>query len=112
MMNNLELVQKQLEAYNAFDLEKFCACYHQEIIAKKLPEAKILIQGMESFKSTYQKLFLTHPQQNCVLKSRILINDVVIDEEFISGRSNKPEGLHAVAIYGFRDGLIDRVWFS
>ena len=37
---------------------------------------------------------------------------VQIDEEWVTGALKYPNGLHAVAIYGFRDELIDRVWFA
>jgi len=46
------------------------------------------------------------------IKSRVILTDSVVDEEWITGAAKYPEGLHAVAIYAFRDGLIDRVWFT
>ena len=110
MKENIDLVQQQLEAYNSFDLEKFSNCYHPEVIVKMLIADRIIIQGMEEFRKTYADVFKLHPTQTCHLKSRIVTNDSVIDEEFITGRSTHPDGLHAVAIFGFRDSLIDRVW--
>ena len=110
MKENIGLVQQQLEAYYSFDLEKFSKCYHPEVIVKMLIEDRIIIQGMEEFRTTYAEVFKLYPTQICHLKSRIVTNDSVVDEEFISGRSTHPDGLHAVAIFGFRDNLIDRVW--
>jgi hypothetical protein len=111
MKNNIDLVQAQLEAYNTCDLVKFIESYHPEIVVKLLMDDKIIIQGMKEFITTYENLFKLHPAQICHLKSRVITNDSVIDEEFITGRSSNPDGLHAVAIYGFRENLIDRVWF-
>ena len=111
MNNKISLVQAQLDAYNRRDLKNFCECYHPEVIVKLLMENTTLIQGMRDFIDSYENLFQLHPEQLCQLKSRIITADSIIDEEFITGRANHPDGLHAVAIYGFRDDLIDRVWF-
>ena len=111
MKKNVDIVQAQLEAYNRCDLEAFCECYHPDVIVKLLMENKILIQGKNEFMLSYEKLFKSHPEQVCHLKTRIVTNDAVIDEEFITGRATHPQGLSAVAIYGFREELIDRVWF-
>ena len=98
MKNYTDIVQAQLEAYNRCDLETFCECYHPEVVVKLLMEDRILIQGINEFTLSYEKLFKLHPGQVCHLQSRI-------------GRVTHPEGLRAVAIYGFRENLIDRVWF-
>jgi hypothetical protein len=39
------------------------------------------------------------------------MTDSIIDEGLIFGPPLFSEGLRAVAIYGFRDGFIDKVWF-
>ena len=33
-------------------------------------------------------------------------------EDFVTGDKAFPYGLHSTVIYGFRDELIDRVWFA
>ena len=111
MQKKIDLVQGQLDAYNNFDLETFCSFYHQEIQVHSLLEAKLLTSGMNDFRISYSKLFQTFPNQKCILKSRIIKTDTILDEEMILGRPAYPDGLSAVAIYAFRDGLIDRVWF-
>jgi len=44
-------------------------------------------------------------------KSQIILDELIIDEECTEWRPTYPDGLHAVAIYSFRDNLIDRVCF-
>jgi hypothetical protein len=66
---------------------------------------------MDAFKNVYRDLFEKSPALYCELKSRIVLETAVIDEEMVTGIPRYPNGLHAVAIYGFRDGKIDRVWF-
>lgn len=111
MIQSIALVQGQLEAYNNFDIDKFCSFYHPEIIVTELLENKILSDGIVKFRTNYEQLFSKYPNQKCILKSRIVAGDAIVDEELILHRPAYPDGLHAVAIYSFRDNLIDRVWF-
>lgn len=106
-----KIVQKQLDAYNARDLERFCACYHPEIKIVRLLSGITTITNISEFMELYRNLFASNPKLHCKLRSRIVLESVVIDEEFITGLQRAVDGLHTVAIYGFRDGLIDRVWF-
>jgi hypothetical protein len=111
MKTNLELVEGQLQAYNQLNLEDFCSFYHQDIVVESLTEKEILFQGINTFKDRYRNLFRNNPNQICILKSRILVKDSIIDEELIIGREGFQEGIKAVAIYFFQDGLISRVVF-
>jgi len=110
-MSYLSLVQGQLEAYNNFHLDAFCSFYHSEITVKSGVQDIILIQGMRDFKISYDKVFKSFPNQECILKSRIILEKCIIDEELILGRPEHTDGLHAVAIYTFSDNLIKHVCF-
>ena len=105
------LVQGQLEAYNRRDLESFCSHYHPDVEAVDLISGETLCKGMEQFAARYEQRFSASPELHCDLRSRIVLESSVIDEEYVSGAAQFPGGLHAVAIYGFRAELIDRVWF-
>jgi hypothetical protein len=107
----LEIVQAQLEAYNKRDIEGFAKCFHPEVKSFMLVSDKQTNDGITKFKIGYGKFFSENPNLHCELKSRIVLDQVVIDEEFVTGASKFPDGLHAIAIYAFRDGLIDRIWF-
>lgn len=106
-----KLAQKQLDAYNQQDLEAFCSCYHPQVIVTNLLSGSIRCQGKADFTKIYRALFESSPKLHCELKSRIVLEATVMDEEYVTGSSRSPQGIHTVAIYGFRDGLIDRVWF-
>ena len=109
----VSLVEGQLEAYNNRDVEKFCTYFHPEVQAFRLnPVFEHRIKSLEEFSNGYAKMFAESPELYCQIKSRILLNESVIDEEWITGSANFPNGLHACAVYAFRDGLIDRVWFA
>jgi len=105
------LAQRQLEAYNQRDLKAFCDCYHPEVHVMNLISNEVHCTNKIQLEASYQELFSSSPKLHCELKSRIVLDTTIIDEEWVSGSSRYPKGVHAVAIYGFRDGLIDRVWF-
>ena len=106
----IEIVQKQLTAYNEKNLIQFSECYHEDIECYRINNSPIC-KGKKSFNSMYENLFLTSPLLRCEVKSRIVLDEFVIDEEFVTGRSNKTDILHVAVIYGFRDGFIEKVWF-
>jgi hypothetical protein len=106
------LVQRQLDAYNSRDLDGFTACYHPEISVIQLVTNQTVVNGRDAFRRRYADLFNANPDLRGELRSRIVLSASVIDEEWVTGSSFAPNGLHTVAIYAFRDGLIDRVWFA
>ena len=52
-----ELASRQLAAYNAADLDAFCACYHDEVVVLD-GEDKVL-EGIHDFRRRYEGLFET-----------------------------------------------------
>lgn len=107
----ISLVQGQLDAYNQRNLEKFCGFFHNNIIVRNLAAGTTVCEGMAAYQKIYGPLFANNPGLHCKLEHRTVLDSAVIDEEWVTGIEKFPEGLKAVAIYGFRDGLIDRVWF-
>lgn len=104
------LAQKQLDHYNRVDLEPFCRCFHPEVRVLDLGSGRVACEGMPRFREIYEKLFREKPRRHCELRSQVVLGETVLDEEWVTGMAARPEGLHAVVIYGYRDGLIDRVW--
>jgi hypothetical protein len=113
-MDNLEirkkLITNQEKYYNERNLDLFCACFHPEIETYTLG-SETKKKGMEQFRVGFKKLFESSPNLHCKIKNRIFINETVIDEEWVTGSSNYPDGIHAVAIYGFKEGLISSICF-
>ena len=108
----LELVEGQLQAYNLRDIEKFCLFFHPEVKTFKLSDQSLICEGINQFKIIYQKRFSENPSLHCELKSRIVLGESIIDEEWVTGLTGDLPPSHVVAIYSFRDNLIDRVWFT
>jgi hypothetical protein len=103
-----EVVDAQLRAYNAHDLEAFCATYAHDAVLSKPAVNQELARGMEAIRALYAKLF-SNSKIHCEIKSRIEISNFVIDHERITGRTDGL--LEAVAIYEVRDSLIRSVLF-
>lgn len=108
----LVLVQRQLEAYNRRDIDGFCDCFHSNVMTSQLATGMTISKGLVAFRHIYSKLFSSTPNLHCELKTRVVLDQTVVDEEIVTGIARSPQGIHAVAIYGFRDGKIDRVWFA
>lgn len=102
------LAQRQLNAYNARDLEAFLAPYAAEVEVLDL-EGKVLRKGHEAFRKSYGDMFEKNPKLHCELLQRMVLGNWVIDEERVTGRG--PEPIHAAAIYEVKEGKILRVRF-
>jgi hypothetical protein len=104
----VQLVQQQLNAYNAHDLDAFLEPYAEEVELYEFP-AKLLSKGKTQMRRDY--LFITQtPALYCRLQNRVVQGNMVIDHEEVSGFGGKP--LHAVAIYIIEKGKISKVYFK
>jgi uncharacterized protein (TIGR02246 family) len=107
-MTPLDVVQAQLEAYNAQDLDAFCACFAKDCVIGDLNGA-ITQEGAGQIRERYEAMFAQYPENKAHIVSRMAAGNVVIDHERIQ---RSPElRLEAIAIYTVRDGLISRVDF-
>jgi hypothetical protein len=107
--NAAETVDRQVEAYNAGDVDAFAACYAEDL--EIVDAAGIeLTRGRAQLVEQYGQWFASNPELHAEIVSRIEIGAFVIDAERVSGT---PEGdMQAVAIYRVDEaGLIDRVQF-
>lgn len=103
-----DLAQRQLDAYNAHDLEAFVACYHPEVEVRDFPAGTLRMQGMAPFRERYAQV-LAKPGLRADVVKRVALGQVVIDEERVVGLRDGV--FEAVAIYEVEGALIRRVWF-
>lgn len=104
-----DIVQQQVNAYNARDLEAFIATYSPDIKIYAHPDT-LRGSGHAEMRKTYGDLFKRVPKLHCEIANRIVMGNFVIDQERVTGNPNGAV-INAVAIYEVRDGLIQRVWF-
>ncbi|MBD8071468.1 nuclear transport factor 2 family protein [Bacillus sp. PS06] len=110
MSRAAELAQKQLDAYNAQNIEEFVAQYSEDIIVMDFPSNEVTLSGKEAFRERYQTLFQNNPNQHAELKARLVKGNIVIDHEYVTGRANGVE-VEAIAMYETNDDCITKVWF-
>lgn len=101
------IVDKQLEVYNARDINGFVATYDENIETYDFP-SKLRSKGHEQLRSGYKGFFESTPDLNCTITQRIVLGNIVIDEEFLTINGNNAD---AVAIYEVKDGKIAKVTF-
>ncbi|HEY8572022.1 amidohydrolase family protein [Phenylobacterium sp.] len=105
------LVQRQLEAYNAHDLEAFAATYAEDIEIFDLPGAAAGRTGKAALRETYGPLFQRLPQLRCEAAHRVVEGPFVIDQE-VCRPTPQARPRRATAIYQVENGRIRRVWFA
>ncbi len=103
------LAQRQLNAYNARNLDAFVSNYHPEVEVYNFPD-QLQYKGRENMRPGYGRFFEANPRLHCELVNRIVIGKRVIDREHITGLSNGGS-FDAVAIYEIEGGLIRKVFF-
>lgn len=106
------VVQRQLEAYNARDVEAFLATYDPQAELFGFP-SQPQARGHAALRAMYAALFARSPQLKATVDKRIVQGSFVIDRERVTGMPGLPEGqaMEAVAIYEVVGGRIRRVWF-
>ncbi|VAW13274.1 hypothetical protein MNBD_BACTEROID03-2779 [hydrothermal vent metagenome] len=101
------IVQKQLDAYNARDIEAFLDTYSNNVVVCNFPN-KMQFKGIAKMRSSYSDFFKSTPDLNCIIKNRIIIGNKVIDEEYLTVNG---VNFNAVAIYEVENGKIAKVTF-
>jgi hypothetical protein len=104
------LVQRQLDAYNAKNLEAWLATYAPDAKQFEFP-ATLLTDGHDQIRARTGPRF-QEPDLHAKLLSRSVMDDIVIDHEEVT--RNFPEGrgtIRLVCIYRVRDGLIREASF-
>ena len=109
-MSNVSVAQKQLDAYNAQDLDTYVSFFAEDCVVSGLNGTPTETSA-EAIRARYAKAFETFPQNKAELKSRIAVGNTVVDHELVI-RKPGGEQFEIIAIYTFKDGLISRVDFA
>ncbi|MFM9434997.1 hypothetical protein ACFDR9_002059 [Janthinobacterium sp. CG_23.3] len=104
------VVQAQLDAYNAHDVEALLAVYADDVQHFQHPDT-LLASGSEAIRARFTARFASG-KPRAVLLHRIVCGDTVIDHETVhSSSADGPVSVDLVAIYEVRDERIARAWF-
>jgi hypothetical protein len=102
-------VRRQLEAYNAHDLERFIAEYTEDVQVFRPPAKEPVLSGKKAFAEHYVKNRFNIPTLHARVVNRIVSGNIVVDHEAIAGLPDGRTG--AVAVYEVVEGRIRTVWF-
>ncbi|MGC1515471.1 MAG: nuclear transport factor 2 family protein [Maribacter sp.] len=100
------IVQKQVDTFNARDLDAFAACFTEDVVVSNFPADTMNI-GRSNLKDTYRKFYERTPSVEVKVASRIRLGSTVIDQEVVT--IGDEQNLQ-VAIYE-TDGLIKTMTF-
>lgn len=103
------VVQKQIEAFNAHDLEAFLAVFGEGLEMAALPGGPGGASGKARLREIYAERFRKNPDLRATVLDRMVSGTFVIQRERISGRAGKAP-LEATVIYQVKAGAIRRMW--
>ena len=107
----VSVVQRQLDAYNARDIDALMATYADDIEQFDFPNT-VLAVGAAAVRAR-QSVRLQEPDLYARLLGRTAMGNLVIDHEIVT--RNFPEGIGTVeliAIYEVQGDRIQRAWFK
>ena len=107
-MTPREIANRQLDLYNARDLEGFCALFAENAVLTDLPSGTVLASGAAAIRAMYRDRF-SNPKLHCRVHSHNDIASMAIDRETVEGLPGGPVDI--LAIYQVENDLIQSVWF-
>lgn len=109
-MSPVEIVQRQLDAFNEHDLEAFMPLFADDVVIYDLLDGHVVLRGIESFRQRYVEVFRERPLVRAELGGRLALGQIVIDlEQLTDGDEHPPE--EALAIYEIKGEVVTRMWF-
>ncbi|EZH74056.1 hypothetical protein ATO12_14365 [Aquimarina atlantica] len=102
-----QVVQRQVNAYNARDIDVFMDTYSEDIKIYNFPE-KISMNGKDQMRERFKSMFQRVPNLYCEIKNRIVLGNKVVDHEYVKFGEKYSS---VIAIYEVIDGKISKVTF-
>jgi putative hydrolases of HD superfamily len=105
------VVQRQLDAYNARDINALMALYADDVQHFEFPSTLVAADAAEV--RARLALRFTEPHLHARLLSRTVMGELVIDHEVVT--RDFPEGIGTVeliAMYEVKSDRITRAWFK
>ena len=108
-MSPTDVVQRQLDAYNAHDLAAFLATYSETADLTRIGKAEAPLTGKGAISDLYASRVFNVQGHRAELVGRLVLGNKVVDHERVFGLSSEP--FEALAVYEVKEELIQRVWF-
>lgn len=105
-----EVVQRQLDAFNAHDLATFLPLFDDDVVIFDLVNGTEVLRGIDAFRDRYAAVFRDRSLVQAELAGRLTLGRFVIDRERLTdGDDHPPED--ALAIYEVAADVVTRMWF-
>lgn len=107
----LQVVQGQLEAYNAKDIEAFMQWWADDCQYFAFPST-LLANGAEAIRERHIDRF-KEPNLHGHLHSRVQVDNLIIDYETVTRTFAEGDGeVDVVCMYEIGEGKIKKAWFK
>ena len=107
-MSVVDVVQRQLEAYNDRDLERFVAEYSNTVQIFRPPVVQPTISGKAQLSEFYRTQRFSLSALKAEILNRMVLGSRVVDHERIWGVRDKP--FEVAVVYEVVDETIQTVW--
>lgn len=104
-----DVVNEQLRAYNARDINAFAATYADNVCTYEMPHAKVMVRGKKDLVEKYGSETFKREGLRAEILSRTVIGNKVIDHEKTWGIRAEP--VECAVVYEVHEGLITAAWF-
>jgi hypothetical protein len=99
-------VQANLEAYNAHDIEAFMSYFSEDVTMVNFNDSKQTAKGISEVRAIYEPYFKASPNLNSKILKRTVLDNKVIDHEYITGAQGSKEAFEIVLIYEVENNKI------
>jgi len=108
VLTPLQLAQRQLDAYNARDLDRFLANFSEDVRLYRMPALEPVLMGKKEFGEFYASRRFNGPVLHAELISRTVLGNKVFNCERMRGLREHP--IERIAVFEVHEGLIRTVW--
>jgi len=87
---NSNAITKQLEAYNAHDINAFCDCFTEDVHVLS-DDGELMVRGIKDFKRTFENVFKKFPDSKAVITKRVVKGNVTAEIEMCTRKNGGGE---------------------
>jgi hypothetical protein len=102
------VVQRQVDAYNAHDIDAFASTYALDAQILNHPN-ELAEEGRDEIRVSYEEFFTQAPNARAEILSTMTVGNYVVARERITGLPGS-QTVDGIVIYLVEGGLIARVW--
>lgn len=102
-----QIVQRQVNAYNARDIDAFINAYADDVEVFNFPDI-LIMKGKEAIRSHFSTVLESTPNLYCEIKRRIVLGNKIVDREKVRYGDQFSD---VIAIYEIHDSKITKVTF-